>query len=152
MFVPFDACKTVDQPQNANPTATSSPTNSQTKPWILVIDDEPSIRTLIEYVLKTEGWQVRAVEGYSDAVRLLNETSTNPSLVICDVLMPEVDGLEAVRRMYARIKNLNVLFISGHLTDVSWWPTDLRDHKFLPKPFENAQLAAVVRESIGAPS
>jgi FixJ family two-component response regulator len=50
--------------------------------------------------------------------------------------------------MCARIPGLDVIFISGHLTDVSWWPTDLRDHRFLAKPFDNAHLIAVVREAL----
>jgi DNA-binding NtrC family response regulator len=119
------------------------------KPWILVIDDENSILTLIEHVLKGEGWDVRTADGYASAVGLLNALDTPPAVVVCDVLMPDVDGLEAVRRMCARIKGLSVIFISGHLTDVSWWPADLREHRFLPKPFENAQLVAAVRESLG---
>ena len=71
-----------------------------------------------------------------------------PALVICDVLMPELDGLELVRRMCARIPTLNVIFVSGHLTDVSWWPSDLKEHRFLPKPFENAQLVNAVKDAI----
>jgi FixJ family two-component response regulator len=51
--------------------------------------------------------------------------------------------------MCARLPGLNVIFVSGHLTDVSWWPEDLKDHRFLPKPFENAQLIAAVKEAIG---
>jgi len=80
---------------------------------------------------------------------VLRDQASAPSLVICDVLMPGIDGLELVRRMCARVKGLNVIFISGHLTDVSWWPEDLKDHRFLPKPFENAQLLGAVKEAIG---
>ena len=118
-------------------------------PWILVVDDEPSMRQLINVVLKAAGWNVVLAEGAAEALEALKTSATIPSVVICDVLMPRVDGLELIRRMCSRIPNLNVIFISGHLTDVSWWPTDLREHRFLAKPFENKQLVAAVTESLG---
>jgi two-component system, response regulator AauR len=88
--------------------------------------------------------------GRAGAIRA---ASVPPALVICDVLMPGIDGLELIRRMCARIRGLTVIFVSGHLTDVSWWPTDLRDHRFLAKPFDNAQLVSAAREALdGTPS
>lgn len=117
-------------------------------PWILVVDDEPSIRRLMEFVLKTQGWNVFTADGSAQAMQALQMAVHPPTLVICDVLMPELDGLELVRRMCARIPTLNVIFVSGHLTDVSWWPSDLKEHRFLPKPFENAQLVNAVKDAI----
>ena len=63
--------------------------------------------------------------------------------------MPGMSGLDLVRRICERTRDLDVLFISGHLTDVSWWPCDLRAHRFLAKPFVNAQLVAIVRDALG---
>jgi DNA-binding NtrC family response regulator len=113
-----------------------------------VVDDEPSMRQLIELVLKKEGWTVRVASGAEEALDAVKAADRPPSLVICDVLMPRVDGLELMRRMCGRLPGLDVIFISGHLSDVSWWPTDLREHRFLAKPFENAQLVAAVGEAL----
>jgi two-component system cell cycle sensor histidine kinase/response regulator CckA len=118
------------------------------RPWILVVDDEPSIRLLIEVVLRSQTWIVVATDGYEGALDALKARPEPPAVVICDVLMPGVDGLEIVRRMCARLPDLNVIFISGRLSDVSWWPTDLREHRFLAKPFEKAQLISAVREAL----
>jgi two-component system cell cycle sensor histidine kinase/response regulator CckA len=107
------------------------------------------MRRLIDVVLKTQGWNVSCAEGAAEAMETLRTSPTSPSVVICDVLMPKVDGLELVRKMCAKVPNLNVIFISGHLTDVSWWPTDLREHRFLAKPFENRQLVAAVKDALG---
>jgi two-component system, cell cycle sensor histidine kinase and response regulator CckA len=123
--------------------------------WILVVDDEPSMRLLIEVVLNSRGWPAVCVDGAEGALGALKAHEEPPAVVICDVLMPGLDGLELVRRMCARIPDLNVIFISGRLSDVSWWPTDLREHRFLAKPFEKAQLVEAVREALsdaGAPA
>jgi two-component system cell cycle sensor histidine kinase/response regulator CckA len=118
------------------------------RPWILVVDDEPSMRLLIEVVLKSQGWIVVTADGAETALDALRNKPEPPEVVICDVLMPGLDGLELVRRMCARLPDLNVIFISGRLSDVSWWPTDLREHRFLAKPFEKAQLITAVREAL----
>jgi DNA-binding NtrC family response regulator len=131
------------------PSKSATPAHSpSTPPWILVVDDEPSMRTLIDAVLKTRGWTIRTAEGAEEAMASIKEAATPPSLVICDVLMPRIDGLELVRRMCAKLPALNVIFISGHLTDVSWWPTDLKTQRFLAKPFDNAQILAAVSDAL----
>jgi two-component system cell cycle sensor histidine kinase/response regulator CckA len=130
------------------PTHTASPQSTAPQPWILVVDDEPSMRLLIEIALKSQGWSVVCTDGAERALDALKERPQPPDIVICDVLMPGLDGLELVRRMCARLPQLSVIFISGRLSDVSWWPTDLREHRFLAKPFEKAQLIAAVREAL----
>lgn len=112
------------------------------------MDDEPSMRQLIELVLKKKGWSVQVAGSAETALELVKRAGSPPILAICDVLMPNIDGLELVRRMCGRFPGLNVIFISGHLSDVSWWPTDLREHRFLAKPFENAHLLAAVDEAL----
>jgi len=106
------------------------------------------MRLLIEVVLKTQGWTVVCADGADAALNALRDKPQPPEVVICDVLMPGLDGLELVRRMCSRLPALNVIFISGRLSDVSWWPTDLREHRFLAKPFEKAQLITAVREAL----
>jgi DNA-binding NtrC family response regulator len=117
-------------------------------PWILVIDDEEAMRTLIEIILSDQGWNVQSAGGAEVAMGLLENAPSLPSLVICDVLMPKVDGLELTRRLLARFPGLKIMLISGHLTDISWWPTDMREHRFIAKPFVNAELVAAVREEL----
>jgi DNA-binding NtrC family response regulator len=117
-------------------------------PWILVVDDQQSMRALLGIVLRAKGWLVQLADGAEEAFATVKAAARPPSLVICDVLMPRVDGLELVRRMCARYPGMNVIFISGHLTDVSWWPADLREHRFLAKPFDNEQLLAAVRDAL----
>jgi FixJ family two-component response regulator len=134
----------MNKPFKPNESSPASPA----RPWILVVDDEPSMRLLIEVVLKSQGWTAVCAAGAAEAMNALKERPQPPEVVICDVLMPGLDGLELVRRMCARFRALNVIFISGRLSDVSWWPTDLREHRFLAKPFEKSQLITAVREAL----
>jgi FixJ family two-component response regulator len=62
--------------------------------------------------------------------------------------MEGMDGLELTRRLLARIPKLKAIIVSAHLTDVAWWPEDLRGHPFLGKPFKNEQLVAAVRTAL----
>jgi two-component system, cell cycle sensor histidine kinase and response regulator CckA len=132
----------------SNPPHSTDPVAS---PWILLVDDEPAIIPLIGTVLRKHGWKVKEAGGSEAAMMAIEEATTPPSLLICDVLMPGVDGLELTRRILARLPRLKVIFISGHLTDVSWWPADLRGHRFVAKPFTVDQLASVVTEVLGEP-
>jgi two-component system, cell cycle sensor histidine kinase and response regulator CckA len=106
------------------------------------------MRVLIEVVLRSQAWTVVSADGAEAALDALKANPQPPAVIICDVLMPGLDGLELVRRMCARLPDLNVIFISGRLSDVSWWPTDLREHRFLAKPFEKGQLISAVREAL----
>jgi two-component system C4-dicarboxylate transport response regulator DctD len=112
------------------------------------VDDEPAMRQLIETVLESQHLSVRAAEGATAAMAVLNSASTPPALLICDVLMPGVDGLELTRRVLARLPKLKVILISGHLVELSWWPTDLREIRFLTKPFSNDQLIEAVKQAL----
>lgn len=130
----------------------SSPTNVPRNPgWILLVDDEPTIIPLIVAVLKQYDMPIREACDGETAMAAIDEQKTPPTLLICDVLMPGIDGLELARRILARAPKLKVIFISGHLTDVSWWPEDLREHRFVPKPFSIAELSTAVTEVLDAP-
>jgi len=134
-----------------NPKQTSQPTStsglSSPARWILLVDDEPAMRQLIETVLDTQSWTVRVADGATAAMATVSSAPTPPTLMICDVLMPGIDGLELTRRMLAKMPKLKVILISGHLMDLSWWPTDLREICFLTKPFSNDQLIQAVKQA-----
>ena len=71
------------------------------KEKILVIDDEPSIRKYLHTLLDVDGFDVTTVPSGSDALEFI-ATGAKPDFVILDVLMPEMDGLEATRQICAR--------------------------------------------------
>lgn len=128
-------------------THSPSPETSAQKRWILIVDDEPALQDMLATLLGADGWSVEIAGDAARALGVIESAATPPSLLICDILMPGTDGLELTRRIVARVPQIKVVLISGHLTNLSWWPTDFREYRFLPKPFSADQLFSAVRES-----
>lgn len=116
--------------------------------YILVVDDDPAMLGMIETVLAAEGWTVKGATDARSAHATVDASPVPPVLLICDVMMEGVDGLQLTRDLVDRLPGLKAILMSAHLADVSWWPTDLRDCPFLSKPFSNEQLLSTVRDSI----
>ena len=126
------------------------PTNPTpgSEPWIMIVDDEPMVRQLIETVLIDRGWNVKTAASADAALKLVNAAAVPPTLMICDVLMPNTDGLELTRLMLGKVPQLDVILISGHLDDSAWWPDDLGKIRLLKKPFLNQDLVSAVQEAL----
>src|ERR671936_2601927 len=110
---------------------------------ILVVDDDPMVATTIERVLLPEGYQVDIALGGLAALSRVKER--RPDLVILDLMMPGVDGLEVCRRLRADDK-LPILLLtarSGTADRVRGLDTGADD--YLVKPFAYAELLARVR-------
>lgn len=110
---------------------------------ILVVDDDlPSVK-MIAFLLREEGYTVLTANNGPDALRMVNEEM--PDLVILDVMMPGMDGLEVCRRI-RRVTDLPIIFLSakGETMD-RVAGLDVGGDDYLPKPFEPAELLARVR-------
>ena len=86
---------------------------------ILVVDDEPDIRELIEYNLKKEGYQVATAVNGKEAILLAKKSI--PDLIILDIMMPEMDGIEACRllRAMTEFKNTFMVFLTARSEEYS---------------------------------
>jgi CheY-like chemotaxis protein len=78
---------------------------------ILVIDDEPHIRQIIDSILSHEGHRVDLAENGKVGLKMV-ETSAY-DLVITDIVMPEMDGLEVIRALSQKTPRIKVIAISG---------------------------------------
>ncbi|MGB0181302.1 MAG: sigma-54-dependent transcriptional regulator [Candidatus Puniceispirillales bacterium] len=119
------------------------------KPEILVVDDEPDIRSMIRLILEDEGFDVREAENAETARDEL--TSHPPALIILDIWMrqSDMDGLELqkwVRRYYPHVP---VLMISGH-GNIETAVQAMKDgaFDFLEKPFKSAQLILLCQRAL----
>ena len=78
---------------------------------VLVVDDEVSLTELLTMALRYEGWEVRAVTAGVPAVRAVKEF--RPDAVVLDVMLPDIDGLEVLRRVRGAGDDVPVLFLTA---------------------------------------
>jgi two-component system OmpR family response regulator len=78
---------------------------------VLVVDDEATLAELVSMALRLEGWEVRSAADGLSAVRSAREF--RPDAVVLDVMLPDIDGLEVLRRMRADVPGLPVLFLTA---------------------------------------
>jgi CheY-like chemotaxis protein len=110
---------------------------------ILVIDDEPQIRRLIARILNGVGHVVHPANNGKDGIALFHRV--HPALVITDIVMPDMDGLEMIRELHQEAPAIPILAISGGGPAVYLRAaTGLGARAALAKPFGAAELLAVV--------
>jgi two-component system, OmpR family, response regulator len=78
---------------------------------VLVVDDEPSLAELLSSVLRYEGWTVQTAATGADAVRTAREF--RPDAVVLDIMLPDFNGLEVLRRLRAEVPQVCVLFLTA---------------------------------------
>ncbi|TCC91615.1 response regulator transcription factor [Pedobacter frigiditerrae] len=92
---------------------------STAKQKILIVDDEPDILELIEYNLKKEGYQVFLASNGQEGITVAKKVQ--PDLIILDIMMPKMDGIEACRLMRAipEFKNTFMVFLTARSEEYS---------------------------------
>jgi two-component system, OmpR family, response regulator MprA len=111
---------------------------------VLVVDDEPAVREALRRALALEGYDVDLAENGAEALRKVS--AAEPDLVVLDVLMPEVDGIAACRRLRAEGNRVPVLMLTaragiGDRVD----GLDAGADDYLVKPFALEELLARIR-------
>ncbi len=114
---------------------------------ILVVEDEPSVRSVLSRVLREQGYQVLEASHGRDALGIAADPAARIDLIIADVVMPELGGRELALQLGARRPDVPILFTSGYTGhDVVERGMIERDWPFLPKPVAPDALARKVRE------
>jgi PAS domain S-box-containing protein len=113
---------------------------------VMVVDDEPALQILAERVLTDLGYQVVRSGGGEAALGLVEpDGGLRPKLLITDVIMPGMNGLELYDRMRAVVPGLKVLFMSGYTDSTVMKRGAIRDGlPFLAKPFNTLDLSRKV--------
>ena len=113
---------------------------------VLVIDDEPGVARMIKLMLDDVGYRVVLASGGRGAIENLTRESVD--LVITDILMPEIEGIELIRHIKEAHPTVRVIAISGggqsRNPDFLRFAQRLGADATLPKPFRREELLAVV--------
>ncbi|NIP73531.1 MAG: sigma-54-dependent Fis family transcriptional regulator [Gammaproteobacteria bacterium] len=119
--------------------------------YILVVDDEPDIRTLVQEILEDEGYEVGVAEDGEAARRHCR--ARRPDLVLLDIWMPDVDGVTLLKewREGEGVLPFPVIMMSGHGTvETAVEATRLGAHDFVEKPLSLAKLLITVERALEA--
>lgn len=123
-------------------------------PQVLVVDDDPHIRQLLVFALEKAGLAAREAEDGEAALAAVAEQA--PDLVILDINMPKLDGLEVCRRLRAR-GDLPILFLSSRDDEIDRvLGIELGGDDYVVKPFSprevTARVQAILRRTRGRPA
>ena len=123
-----------------------------TQPLVLVADDEPRITKLVSIALSEEGFRVVTANGGEEA--LLKAEEVRPDIVLLDIVMPDLDGIEVMRQLRERRPVPVILLTAKGSTADKAKGLDLGADDYIAKPFHPDELAArvraVIRRSSGA--
>lgn len=116
---------------------------------ILVVDDEKGVCHSFKKILGRHGYDVITAFSGMDAIKKAGEES--PALVILDISMPELDGLETLRRLKSLYPSLTVIMMTAYNTpDRAITAMKYGAYDYLTKPFDNTQLISLVHKAIMA--
>src|ERR1017187_6730252 len=118
---------------------------------LLIVEDQGDVRRLALSILKANGYRLLEAENAEQALQLSAGYAGGIELLITDVIMPGLNGRQLADRLAKERPGLKVLYTSGYAADVIALQGSLEPGMaYLPKPFGAAQLAAKVREVLGA--
>src|SRR5437867_5995512 len=116
---------------------------------ILIVDDEEQIRASVRGVLADEGFRVLEADNGRSALAVI--AAERPRLVLLDIWMPEIDGIETLREIQRHHPETRVVVISGHGNiETAVRATQLGAIDFIEKPFSIDRLLQRVERALGA--
>jgi excisionase family DNA binding protein len=125
----------------------SGPGPRESGPLVLIVDDDPRLREFVRVNLEMEGYSVREAGNAEEGLAALEEQP--PDLILLDVMMPEVDGFEMLRRVQARhgVDAIPVIMFSGKVDQTALEEGGTGGPAgFIGKPFDPQQLIESTRQ------
>jgi len=121
--------------------------NEVARSKILVIDDERELLVMMKAILEEKGYRVFCAADGPEGIRL-NELE-DPDLIILDLRMPGMNGIETLRGIRAADAEVRVIILTGFGSpDSIRDAADLNVNEYLSKPFENEALSQIVKNNL----
>jgi len=116
-------------------------------PRILIVDDEPGIRQSLKGVFEDEGFSTESVSSGEECLKKIAQSAFD--LVLLDIWLPGIDGLETLRRLRELSPSTRVIMISGHATiATAVAATKLGAYDFIEKPFSLEHALLIARNAV----
>jgi len=110
-----------------------------TKPKVLIVDDEKGLRIGAQRLLSSEGYEVTTAENGTDGIKFGTETEFD--LAVIDLKMPDIDGLEVLQRIIEKFPNTVCFIATAYASyETAVEATRLGAHSYIPKPFTPEEL------------
>ncbi len=113
---------------------------------ILVVDDEEILRSLLEKILRKEGYEVLLAPGGADALRILE--ANHVDIMVSDIKMPEMDGFELLKAIKAVKPDVGVIMMTGYADAYSVKDALLLGaDDYITKPFKSFEISMVIERA-----
>jgi CheY-like chemotaxis protein len=121
---------------------------TQSQGTIVVIDDDIALQALLEFALRNAGYDVVVASDGLDGIEQLS--SLNPRLVLCDIMMPNMDGVEVFQRIKNRLQDDGIPIIIMTALNRKPWFADLEAEGavIIQKPFEVERLIEIINLNV----
>jgi two-component system response regulator PilR (NtrC family) len=120
---------------------------TDTTPYILIVDDELSMRELLDYMLKREGYRVDCAENGRRAAALVEQNSYD--LLLCDIRLGDISGLDVLRACKKHHPETVVIMISAYAsTEIAVEAMNEGAYDYVPKPFNKDELMETVAKAV----
>lgn len=148
VWLPLSSEPVVSPDSEAEVDAEEQPSDGgTTRAIVLLVEDEPSVRRLLQRVLEREGYEVRTVATGREALELWPQLRDHVNVVVTDIVMPGgVSGIQLAKDLHRQTPSLPVIFMSGY--DPEYNTSDIAmvaGENFVPKPARSEELLAVIR-------
>ncbi len=147
----FRICLPRIDPLPEAPAPQANPETEQPSESILLVEDDPAVRRVAERILRGAGFRVRTAAHGHEALETCQRDLDGIDLLVTDLVMPRMSGLELAERLEMRHPGLRTLFVSGY-TDALLPPKEAwqANRAFIAKPFAADSLTRKVRELLDA--
>lgn len=114
---------------------------------ILIVDDEKNILQTLSPILQDEGYEISTAENGADALRLAKEEA--PVVILLDIWLPDIDGVEVLKKIKEQQPEIIVVMMSGHGTiETAVKATKLGAYDFIEKPLSMEKVSLIVKHAI----